>query len=313
MARRLPSLNQLRAFEAAARRLSFKEGAAELCVTQAAVSHQIGALEKTLGIQLFHRDPRGVRLTKGGRDYAAELTSAFDAIAKATSHLAETRMAGVLRVSAPPFWGNRWLLPRLPAFLAGRPDLELRVSLSVETVDLGRSGFDAAVRFGEGPWRGLAGILIARDAVGPVSAPRVVAGAALSIDPQEIRRLTLATVEGDIRDWLDWFAAAGLPDPGRLRTLDYDNSAFAFDAALAGNGVCLADVRLTASDEAAGTLVRLHPLTIERPRGIHLVYPASAIPDPRLEAFATWLKTEAKIANAGPWISRPSSQPISTT
>jgi LysR family glycine cleavage system transcriptional activator len=292
MARRLPSLNQLRAFEAAARHLSFKDGAAELCVTQAAISHQIKALEKTLGVQLFRRATRGVRLTDRAKGYAASLTHAFDAIAAATSQLADARMSGVLKVSAPPFYGNRWLLPRLPSFLARFPGLEVQVSLSVDAIDLARSDFDAAVRFGRGPWPGLASVLIARDIVGPVCAPRYVAGRTLPLDPREIRELDLATTKGSIQDWLDWFAAADVSSPGAMRTIDHDNSAFAFDAALSGNGVCLADVQLTASDEAAGNLIRLHPLTIERPRGIHLVYQETAVPDPRLTALADWLKDE---------------------
>jgi LysR family glycine cleavage system transcriptional activator len=293
MARHLPSLNQLRAFEAAARHLSFKDGADELCVTQAAVSHQIKALETALGMQLFHRTARGVRLTDGAETYLAALTGAFDDIAAATSRLRDAGMSGVLRISAPPFYGNRWLLPKLPRFRARFPSLDLHVSLSVEMVDLTRSDFDAAVRFGRGPWPNLADVLIVRDVVGPVCAPRYVAGRTLPLDPEEIRELTLATTRGDTQDWLDWFAAAGLPAPGDLRTVDHESSGFTFDAALSGNAVCLADVQLTASDEAGGALVRLHPMTIERPRGIHLVYPESAFPDPRLTALADWLKEEA--------------------
>ena len=129
MARRLPSLNQLRAFEAAARHLSFKDGAAELCVTQAAISHQIKALEQTLGVQLFHRTTRGVRLTESAKGYLAALTGAFDAIAAATSQLADAAMSGVLKISAPPFYGNRWLLPKLPRFRARFPGINVQVSL----------------------------------------------------------------------------------------------------------------------------------------------------------------------------------------
>ena len=262
-------------------------------MTQAAVSHQIKALEQALGVQLFHRTTRGVRLTDSAKGYLAALTGAFDAIAAATSQLADAGISGVLKISAPPLFGNRWLLPKLPRFRARFPDLELQVSLSVDTIDLTRSDIDAALRFGQGPWTNLADVLIVRDVVGPVCAPRYVAGRALPLDAREIRELELATTKGDTQDWRDWFAAAGLPPPGALRTVEHENSAFTFDAALSGNAVCLADVQLTASDEAGGTLVRLHPMTIERPRGIHLVYPETAFPDPRLAAFADWLKEEA--------------------
>lgn len=292
MARRLPSLNQLRAFEAAARHMSFKDGADELCVTQAAVSHQIKALEQALGVQLFHRTARGVRLTDRGRDYLDALTGAFDDIATATSRLRGAGMTGVLRISAPPFYGNRWLLPKLPRFRARFPGLDLQVSLSVDMIDLARSDFDAAVRFGRGPWPNLVDVPIRGDVVGPVCAPRYVAGRTLPLEARAIRELELATTGGDEQDWLDWFDAAGVPTSGPLLTLDHESSGFAFDAALSGNAVCLADLQLTASDEAGGALVRLHPLTLERSRGIHLVYPETGFPDPRLVAFADWLKEE---------------------
>jgi LysR family transcriptional regulator, glycine cleavage system transcriptional activator len=295
MTRRLPSLNQLRAFEAAARHGSFKLAAAELCVTPAAVSHQVKALEAALGIQLFHRAIREVRLTERAKAYLATLTGAFDAIAAATAQLADAGMGGVLRISAPPFFGDRWLLPRLPRFRERCPALDVQVSLSVDMVDLTRSDLDAALRFGEGPWPHLASVLIAADVVGPVCAPRHVAGRALPLDAREIGRMKLATVKGRVRDWLDWFAAADAPPPNTLRTVDHDSSAFAFDAALAGNAVCLADVLLTASDEAGGTLVRLHPRTLARPRGIHLVHRQTPFPDPRLTALADWLREEASV------------------
>lgn len=293
MSRRLPSLNQLRAFEAAARHLSFKDGAAELCVTQAAISHQIKALEQAVGVQLFQRTGRGVRLTVEATRYLAALTDAFDAIAAATSQLANAGISGVLKISVPPFFGNRWLVPRLPRFRARFAELELQVSLSVDLVDLARSGFDAALRFGHGPWPHLTDVLIFRDAIGPVCAPRYLAGRDWPLEAREIAELDLAITRGDTQDWLDWFAAAGLPLPAALRTVEHENSGYTFDAALSGNAVCLADVRLTASDEAGGTLLRLHPLTIDRQRGIHLVYPESAFSDPRLAAFANWLKEEA--------------------
>ncbi|WP_397543593.1 LysR substrate-binding domain-containing protein [Roseovarius salis] len=293
MSRRLPSLNQLRAFEAAARHCSFKLGAAELCVTQAAVSHQVKALEDALGLTLFVRRTRGIEPTAEARRLLPVLTRAFDDIEAATLDVSTTALTGELRVTAAPFYGNRWLLPRLDGFHAAHPGLTVSVSLSFEVVDLAAEGYDAALRFGTGAWPGLAATHIHNDRIGPVCAPGYVRGCALPLEPAEIARLSLATTRDLAGEWTAWFTAAGhspSPDPD---IVEHPNRALAFDSALSGMGVCLADARLSGAAEAAGHLVRLHPATVVMPRGMYLVHPERPRPDPRVAAFAEWLKREA--------------------
>ena len=293
MSNRIPSFRQLRAFEAAVRLGSFKQAAAELFVTQAAVSHQVKALEETLGVNLFVRGTREVRPTDEAVAYAGRLATAFELVSTATADIDRKRMSGRLRISVAPFYGNRWLLPRLDAFRAANPELELEASLSFDLVDFQSSGIDAAVRYGLGDWPGLDAIGIHRDLVGPVCAPQLLAGRTPPIDPEEIARMPLVTTARWKEDWSAWFAATGGPPVAGPMT-EFDNRAFAFDSALSGNGVFLADIRMTASSEAAGNLVRLHPLTVDRPQGIHLVFPATRIRDPRIEAFGAWMKAEAE-------------------
>ncbi|WP_412507016.1 LysR substrate-binding domain-containing protein [Roseovarius sp. SYSU LYC5161] len=293
MARRLPSLNQLRAFEAAARHGSFKRGAAELCVTQAAVSHQVKGLEAALGVQLFHRATRKVWLTQDGQRLLAPLTAALDEIETAVLDATGTRMTGEISLTAAPFYGNRFLMSRLPRFHAAQPGLTVGLSLSFAEEDLAQAGLDGAVRYGAGNWPGLTGWLIHRDRIGPVCAPPLLDGAALPRTPASIAWMPLATTTSWAGEWQEWFAAAGYVPDGPLHLTEYDSRALAFDAALSGNAVCLADIRLTAAAEASGSLRRLHPVVAERPQGIHVVYPAGRRPDPRVAAFADWLRAEA--------------------
>lgn len=301
MARRIPSLTQLRAFEAAARHMSFKDAAKELCVTQAAVSHQIKALEEELGVKLFRRGVRQVTLTSEAESFARTLTNAFDAIASAAAAFGDEDLAGPLRLSVAPFYGNRWLLPRLSGFRAQYPEVDLQIDVSFDMVDLANSDFDAAVRYGNGDWPDLECIQIHPDVVGPVCAPQYVAGRSLPLSPREIRRLSLATSTDLSSDWADWLSAVGETDLGGLDLVQYANAVYSFDAALSGHAVCLADIRSTAADEAAGNLVRLHPLTIERAKGIYLVFPKSAAGRRRrAEVFAAWMKHEAEEALGEP-------------
>ena len=299
MARRLPVLNQVRTFEAAARHLSFKTAAEELGVTQAAVSHQIKALEETLGVRLFVRRTRAVDLTPEAARALPHLTEALDGVEAAMLELGGTAMTGELAISVAPFYGNRFLLPRLARFQAAHPGLTVRPQLSFAQADLMREGLDGAIRFGAGAWPGLESRLIHSDCVGPVCAPQMIGDAALPMEPAAIRRLPLATTRQWRGEWAAWFAALGASADISESRVEYDGRALAFDAALSGNAVCLADIRLTGAAEAAGQLVRLHPFTLERDQGIHAVWPAGKRTDPRMLAFADWLESEARAATNG--------------
>ncbi|WP_172331942.1 LysR substrate-binding domain-containing protein [Mangrovicoccus sp. HB161399] len=292
MARRLPSLNQLRAFEAAARHGSIKDGAEELCVTPAAVGHQIKALERALDTALFHRRPRRLELTADGRRLAREVGLALDRLEQAVAQASRRDPGGTLNISIAPFFGNRWLLPRLPGFHALHPGLEVKPSLSFDYVDLADGSFDAALRYGSGDWPGLEAVPIFRDCLRPVCAPQLAGDLRLPLSADEILALPRAFGRGWPGDWAAWAEAAGAESPEASRAAGYDSRAFMFDAALSGQAVILADGRMTAADEAAGRLVCLSPLAVERPQGIYLVSGARQA-DPRLALFADWLKAEA--------------------
>lgn len=294
MTRDLPSLHQLRAFEAAARFESVKDGAAELCVTQAAVSHQIKALETALGTPLFIRAPRKLTLTEKGRALAREVGAALDILQAAVDDVTGTPGRGPLRVSVAPFFANRWLLPRLHRFHRTHPDVEIAPALSFDYADLAGSGADAALRYGDGHWPGLQATPVFTDEVGPVCAPQLVAGRSLPLTAEAILALPRASAARWAEDWGAWAASAGLADAD-VGTV-YESRALMFDAALSGSAAILADHRLTAVDEAAGRLIRLSGIACARPQGIYAVTAAGRSADPRLRAFVRWLRAEAGTA-----------------
>ncbi len=286
MARRLPSLNQLRAFEAAARHESIKDGAEELCVTPTAVGHQIKALEHSLNSLLFHRKTRKIVLTDEGRELAETIGQALDLLEDAAERARTSDLSGTLKITVAPFFGNRWLLPRLPEFHAMYPDISIKPFLSFDYVDLEKSGFDAAVRYGAGDWEGLSSTLIYRDLIRPVCAPQLVQGLKLPMAANDILGLPIACARNWRDDWRDWARKAGAEIGEGRNIVEYESRAFMFDAALSGQAVILADLRMTAADEHAGRLVHLNPLTVERPQGIHVVT-GERKSDPRVARLRT--------------------------
>ena len=294
MTRRLPSLNQLRAFEAAARHESIKRGAEELCVTPAAVGHQIKGLELELNTALFQRKIRKIKLTEEGRALSEHLGKALDAIEHAVAQARKSDLTGTLKITIAPFFGNRWLLPRLPDFHKQHPSIKIRPSLSFDYVDLAKSGFDAAVRYGAGDWDGMSCVLICNDVVSPVCAPQLIDGLQLPLSAQDILKLPMASGKRWREDWLAWANASGskITNPGKIT--EYESRAFMFDAALSGQAVILADSRMTAADVAAGSLVRLSSTNVERPQGLYVVSARTPNPDPRIQVFTNWLKQQAR-------------------
>ncbi len=290
MPRRLPNLNQLRAFEATARHLSFKDAASELFVTQAAISHQIKALEQDIGHQLFHRHGREVSLTEEARKFVADITPALDQIAEATATLKSKDIAGTLKMSVVGFYADRIIRPHLAEFKALYPELQLEFSYTKDVVDFSTADIHAALRGGEGHWKGLASILIYNKTV-PVCSPGLVEGLELPVSAEKIARLPLATTKGHSTGWLDWFAAAGIDDTSSLDFIEFDDAGLAFDFATSGRGVAMFfDISLIQHELSTGSLVIINPLAIKK-RAIYLVYPETQHPDARILAFADWLKS----------------------
>lgn len=216
MARRLPHLNALRAFEAAGRHGSFTRAAAELHVTHAAISHQVRALEEHLGVSLFRRTTRAVKLTDAGQTLLPVMTKALDAMADAIQRLGADDATGSLTVGVTPAFAARWLVPRLAGFQAAHPEIDVRLAPSYQLVDFTRDEADLAVRYGHGRWSGVrADKLLSLDTV-PVCSPALLTGPNPLRTPADLKHHTL--LHDDLGEvWRRWLVAAGIDgiDPTR--------------------------------------------------------------------------------------------------
>jgi LysR family transcriptional regulator, glycine cleavage system transcriptional activator len=292
--RRLPPLNAARAFEACARLGSTVAAAAELGVTHGAVSKQISLLESWLDVSLFHR--AGVRLspTVGGARYAAALGRAFDALDLATRELTESPRAGnIVRVSTTASFAALWLLPRLGAFRARHPDVEVWVSESKAPAAVGPEGVDLALRTGRGPWPGVRAEPLLTDHLIPVCAPSV--GARLR-EPRDLARATLLHDEDPLSSWRQWLDEAGLGRPAwGDRGPRFADGALLLQAALAGHGVALGRKRLAAAHLRSGRLVQPFGPALPLGHAYWLVLPARGTPMNRpARAFASWIRDAAR-------------------
>ncbi|KAA5605331.1 transcriptional regulator GcvA [Roseospira marina] len=303
MVRRLPPLNALRAFEAAARHGSFAKAADELAVTPTAVSHQVRQLEELLGATLFDRLPRGLRLTDAGRAVAPDLTRGLDHMARAVGRLAETRPAGVLRVSALPSLATMWLARRLPEFQRRHPDIDLDLVMDRNPSRFDR-GEDAqgdihvGVRYGRGEYPGLAVRRLMGETVFPVCAPTLVHGPRPLRAPADLGHhilmhdSTVLPTEQWLqwRPWLQWL---GLPEVDATRGPRFTDTHVQITAAVHGMGVMLGRSALVFDHLADGRLVR--PFAVTRPADFtyFAVTPEAHRNNPMVQAFVDWLDEEA--------------------
>lgn len=261
MARRLPPLNALRAFEVAARHNSFTAAADELNVSHAAISRHVRALEARLNVALFHRTRRGVELSSAGADYLRTVSAAFDAIARATEGLAEPARAQV-RVSAHPAFATRWLLHHLDHFRTDHPGYEVALDATPRLVDLARDEADLAICNGEIADGTVTQDLLARSRLHPVCAPGLLPPGR-SFAAREIAEFVLLHDEEDGSSWRRWFDLAGVTGVDTSRGPRFLESGLAIEAAIAGQGVALADDFLVADDIAAGRLVQLSDIGLD--------------------------------------------------
>ena len=283
MARTPIPLNALKAFEAAARHLSFTRAADELCVTQGAISHQIKALERRLGVELFRRSNRGLKLTDEGVALAPTLFEAFGAIDRLFERFESGGMQEVLTVSAVGTFAVGALLERLPAFRVAHPGIDLRLLTNNNKVDVVAEGLDYAIRFGDGAWHGCEAELICEGRMSPLCAPL---WAQQLHKPSDLLRLPLLRSYRP-QDWLGWFKAAGL-DAVNLHGPLFDSSLIMAQAAIRGEGVALAPYGLFRREIDAGQLVR--PFAIDADVGGYwLTWLKSRTPSPAMQAFRIWL------------------------
>ena len=291
MLRRLPPLNAVKAFEAAARSESFTRAAEELCVTPGAVGHQVKALEATLGVRLFRRERQRLALTEPGREYLGVVRDALDRIALGTARLVRRQGAGVLTVSTSPDFAAKWLVHRLGRFAEAHPGIDLRVSASAQHVDFAREGVDVAVRHGEGDWPGLHVVRLCAERLFPVCSPRLLAGRKRVDAPSDLLRFPLLRLE-DGRTWARWFAAAGIDGPVPRGPV-LDRASMLIDAAVDGQGVALARTALAAWDLVHGRLVRPVDVSLRMANTYWVVCPKATAEVPKVAAFRDWLLAEA--------------------
>jgi LysR family transcriptional regulator, glycine cleavage system transcriptional activator len=290
MTARLPSLNGLRAFEAAARHLSFTNAAAELNVTQTAISHQIRRLEEELGIRLFVRQNRALALTPQARDYLPGVRAAFNDLRLATDRLLR-KDEHVLTVSTLASLAAKWLLPRLSAFQETHPGIDVRITTSTALVDFKGGDVDAAIRYGRGDWPGLHADWLMADQLFPVCSPALLTGKHPLRCPEDLRdHVLLHTSNANSDDWRLWLTAAGLPaNISRQPGLTFDLILMTVQAALDGFGVAMGRTSYVEADIAKGRLVVPFKITLPANAGFYLVCPEATADTPKLAAFRQWL------------------------
>ena len=299
MARRLPPLNALRAFEAAARLGSFTAAAQELRVTDSAVSQQVRTLERYLGTRLFKRLPSGLLLTELGGTYLPVLTAGFDRLSEATQRLRSGGVAGVLTVAALPAFASGWLLPRIARFQDRYPRIDLLLKTARALADFRREDVDIAIRFGAGNSPDTKSVPLLVEDVFPVASPALVPPPRVPMPVPDLRALPLlhdidARPEQPWMSWEGWFERAGVEAPGALRGLKFTDSIVLLAAAAAGLGVALGRSPHIEGLLARGQLIRLTQESWRAAWSYRLVAPPANFARPNVRAFVEWIVGEAQ-------------------
>ncbi|MFT4048055.1 MAG: transcriptional regulator GcvA [Solimonas sp.] len=313
---RLPPLNALRAFEAAARHASVHKAAQELHVTPAAISHQIKALEEHLGIALFKRLPRRIELTPAAEACLPKLSAAFVQMADAVAAAQHLVNAGRLMVSVSPVFAAKWLIPRLSSFRDQNPDIDLRISARQTLIDRTHGDLDQgsrnllessdiAIRFGDGDYGELITHKLFASYLLPMCSPRLVEGAQPLRTPDDLRQHTLLHYENDVAtmdigrpNWGSWLKAAGVRGINPRRGPTFNDMMLATQAAADGLGVVLAAPLMAREDIAAGRLIVPFSLSLPTGASYYLVYTQERAEEPSLRAFRDWIVDEAQ---RDPW------------
>lgn len=302
MERRLPPLNALRAFEAAARHLSLTKAAAELHVTPGAISQQVKTLEDYLGVQLFRRLNKALLLTEAGQASLPALRDAFDRLAQAVETLRARDAEQPLTVSVAPSFGAKWLVPRLDRFREAHPGINVRIDASNRLVDLVREGVDIGIRYGMGNYPGMRVDPLLSEEVFPVCAPRLLKGPHPLAVPADLRWHTLLHIDWvsgfeTWPDWRMWLLSAGVSDIDPTHGPRFSHASMAIQAAIEGHGVTLGGSVLVEDDLAAGRLVKPFQVSCPVAFRYYLASPAAMANHPRVAAFREWIIAEAARRN----------------
>jgi LysR family glycine cleavage system transcriptional activator len=294
MSRRLPSLTALRAFEAAARHLSFTQAAEELHVTPAAISNQIKALEEHFGVSLFRRLTRALALTEAGQQALPPLRQGFDKLAEAADGLADFNTSDILTVSAMPFFAAKWLVPRLDHFYEANPGLDVRLIALFRAVDFEQDGVDVDIRLRSGEFSEPNAVKLMDEHAFPVCSPRLLDGPHPLRQPDDLRHHTLLHVDlSHWPDWPSWLQSAGVDGIDATHGPRFNQLGLPVQAAIEGQGVALASGVLVTDDFEAGRLVKPFDLTIDVDLAYHVVCRDTAHEQARIVAFYDWILAEA--------------------
>jgi LysR family glycine cleavage system transcriptional activator len=289
----LPSMPLLAAFESAARLQSFTAAAAELHLTQSAVSRQIRSLEDLLGAELFVRERQTVRLTAAGQAYAQEVRRALQQIASATLGFKANPQGGTLNLAILPTFGTRWLAPRLPRFQTAHPGITINLSTRLAPFDFQVDPLDAAIHFGPPDWPGAGLDFLMKETVVPACSPQVRARYKLR-RPADLLRAPLVHLVSRPDAWEQWLRAAAV-DFDEVRGMLVDQFAVAAQAAIAGLGVALLPTFLIEAELARRDLVpAVDHQPMESADHYHLAWPLSREAYPPLQAFRQWIQDEAR-------------------
>lgn len=289
----LPSISALRALEALDRLGSASAAADELSLTQGAVSRQLQALERQMGVDLVIREKKRLSLTPAAQDYAAQVRAALNQIAQASLRLQVAPVGGTLNLAILPTFGMRWLMPRLPDFARRHPEVTINMSTRLEKFNFASEHFDAAIHFGNPDWPDAGHLLLRNENVVPVCAPDLLLDWQIK-HPQDILNLPLLHIQTRPRAWIDWLDMQGVDAPPQISGTMYDQFATITQAALHGLGIALLPDYLVEQDLAAGRLVPAYGGPTETKGAYFLVWPQAKQGDPSLRRFRDWLSDQAQ-------------------
>ncbi|MCB1872782.1 MAG: transcriptional regulator GcvA [Gammaproteobacteria bacterium] len=295
--RRLPPLNPLKAFEAAARHLSFRLAAEELSVTPAAISQMVHTLEEYLDMPLFVRLNRSLRLTDAGQACLPYFSEGFDRIAEGIARLHSVERSGSLRIHSAPTFASRWLVPRLDRFSRKHPEIDIELTAAHDLPDFSGDSAEIAIDFGYGEYGDLYSELLFSVALVTLCSPKLLKGKHALKRPEDLKHYRLLHDEApnqraDQPSWADWLQAAGATQVNPKRGPRFSHTNLALEAAMEGQGVALTLDKLAAPDIAAGRLVIPFDVRLPLSAGYYLVAPRSHMERPKVALFKNWILEE---------------------